>query len=76
MLQVKRAVLACMSKKREVVSLVGWMLASLQVILIGVPGAFTPTCSTKHLPGFLENADEFKSKGVDTIACTRSGGEP
>ena len=44
--------------------------AALQVILIGVPGAFTPTCSTKHLPGFIEKVDEFKSKGVDTIACT------
>ena len=39
------------------------------MVLIGVPGAFTPTCSLKHLPGFLEKADELKSKGVDTIAC-------
>ena len=36
---------------------------------MGVPGAFTPTCSTKHLPGFIEKADEIKSRGVDTIAC-------
>ena len=43
----------------------------LQVILIGVPGAFTPTCSTKHLPGFVDKVDDFKGKGVDTIACTR-----
>ncbi|KAK9839146.1 hypothetical protein WJX74_010476 [Apatococcus lobatus] len=40
-----------------------------KVIIFAVPGAFTPTCSTKHLPGFVEKADEFKSKGVDTIAC-------
>lgn len=40
-----------------------------KVVLLAVPGAFTPTCSLKHLPGFIEKADDFKSKGVDTIAC-------
>jgi len=40
------------------------------VVLFSVPGAFTPTCDVKHLPGFVELADEIKSKGVDTIACT------
>lgn len=39
------------------------------MVLFAVPGAFTPTCSSKHLPGFIEKADEFKAKGVDTIAC-------
>lgn len=43
--------------------------ASMQVVLFAVPGAFTPTCSSKHLPGFIEKAEEFKAKGVDTIAC-------
>lgn len=38
-------------------------------MILAVPGAFTPTCSLKHLPGFVEKADEIKAKGVDTIAC-------
>ena len=40
-----------------------------RVALFALPGAFTPTCSAKHLPGFKEKADELKAKGVDTIAC-------
>ena len=39
------------------------------VVLFALPGAFTPTCSAKHLPGFIQKADEIKAKGVDTIAC-------
>lgn len=39
------------------------------VVLFSVPGAFTPTCDAKHLPGFIEKASQIKSKGVDTIAC-------
>ena len=40
-----------------------------KVVLFSVPGAFTPTCSKEHLPGFIEQADAIKGKGVDTIAC-------
>lgn len=41
-----------------------------RVVLFAVPGAFTPTCSAKHLPGFKERANELSAKGVDTVACT------
>ncbi|XP_009336874.1 peroxiredoxin-2 [Pyrus x bretschneideri] len=45
------------------------LAAGKKVILFGVPGAFTPTCSLKHVPGFIEKADELKSKGVEKILC-------
>jgi len=39
------------------------------VVLFGVPGAFTPTCSAKHLPGYVQNYDALKAKGADVVAC-------
>ncbi|HEX4693498.1 peroxiredoxin [Sphingomonas sp.] len=44
--------------------------AGRKVALVAVPGAFTPTCSARHLPGFLDKADEIKARGVDEIAVT------
>ncbi len=44
--------------------------AGKRVALFAVPGAFTPTCSAQHLPGFIAQADALKAKGVDEIACT------
>jgi peroxiredoxin len=40
-----------------------------KVVLFALPGAFTPTCSNQHLPGYVQQADAIKSKGVDTIVC-------
>ena len=47
----------------------GELLGGKKVVLFAVPGAFTPTCHLKHLPGFIERAAEFKKHGVDTVAC-------
>jgi glutaredoxin/glutathione-dependent peroxiredoxin len=44
--------------------------AGRTVALFSVPGAFTPTCSARHLPGFVEKVDALKAKGVDEVACT------
>ncbi len=45
------------------------LFAGKKVVLVSVPGAFTPTCSASHLPGFVNQADDLLAKGVDSIAC-------
>jgi peroxiredoxin len=45
------------------------IFANRKVVLFSLPGAFTPTCSAKHLPGFVAKADEILAKGVDEIVC-------
>lgn len=46
------------------------MFSGKKVALFAVPGAYTPTCSKQHMPGFVANSTEFKGKGIDAIACT------
>ncbi len=45
------------------------LFSGKKVVVFALPGAFTPTCSAKHLPGFIQHADEITKKGVDAIAC-------
>ena len=59
-----------MGSEGPAVKSTGDIFKGKKVVLFAVPGAFTPTCSNNHLPGFLQNADAFKQKGIDTIAVT------
>ena len=47
----------------------GALFAGKKVVMFAVPGAFTPTCSAKHMPGFVDHADDLAAKGVETVAC-------
>ncbi|MEI6458747.1 MAG: peroxiredoxin [Pseudomonadota bacterium] len=59
-----------MTKDGPVNVSVSALTAGKTVVLFSVPGAFTPTCHAKHLPGFVAHSSALQAKGVDTIACT------
>ncbi|MBB1268834.1 peroxiredoxin [Shewanella sp. SR44-3] len=67
--QLPAATLGQLTKDGMVNHQVNELFAGKKVVLFAVPGAFTPTCSEAHLPGYVVLADEFKAKGVDMIAC-------
>ncbi len=67
--RIPEAVLIVMSNEGPQPLSTGSYFGGRKVVLFSVPGAFTPTCSAKHLPGFTEHADEFFAKGVDAIGC-------
>ena len=67
--RIPEATLTVMSDKGPTPLTTDELFGGKKVVLFSVPGAFTPTCSAKHLPGFVDHADEILAKGVDTIAC-------
>ena len=67
--RIPSAVLSQMSEQSPQPISTTEYFAGRKVVLFSVPGAFTPTCSAYHLPGFVEHADEFSAKDVDAIAC-------
>lgn len=67
--RIPEAKLRTMAAGRDREVSTGDLFRGKRAVLFAVPGAFTPTCSDYHLPGFVEHADELKAKGVDLIAC-------
>jgi len=67
--RIPESSLTTMGEKGPTPLSVAEIFGGKKVVLFSVPGAFTPTCSARHLPGFVENADAIFAKGVDTIAC-------
>ncbi|MCY4058278.1 MAG: peroxiredoxin [Gammaproteobacteria bacterium] len=63
------ATLHVMRDGRPTAVTTGELFGGKKVVLFAVPGAFTPTCSQAHLPGYVANADEIKARGVDSIVC-------
>ena len=67
--RIPEATLMTMGEKGPVPVSTADVFKGKKVVLFGVPGAFTPTCSKMHLPGYVKEADAMKKKGVQTIAC-------
>jgi peroxiredoxin len=67
--RIPDSTLAIMGEKGPLPLTTDEIFGNRKVVLFSVPGAFTPTCSAKHLPGFINHADEIFAAGVDTIAC-------
>lgn len=67
--RIPEAVLTVMSEEGPQPVPTSSYFGGRKVVLFSVPGAFTPTCSAKHLPGFVEHAEAILAKGVDAIAC-------
>ena len=67
--RIPSALLSQMSEEGPQAIMTDNYFAGRKVVLFSVPGAFTPTCSAYHLPGFVEHVDDFYKKGIDAIAC-------
>jgi len=67
--RIPESTLMSMGEKGPVPLATNDIFGDRKVVLFSVPGAFTPTCSARHLPGFVSHADNFFSTGIDTIAC-------
>ena len=68
--KIPSAVLTTMTESGPNPIATGDYFSGRKVVLFSVPGAFTPTCSARHLPGFVDHASDIKSKGIDAIGCT------
>ena len=68
--KIPEAILTVMSEEGPKPLTTSDWFGGRKVVLFSVPGAFTPTCSARHLPGFIENVEAIKGKGVDAIGCT------
>ena len=67
--RIPSAVLSLMSEQGPQPVKTTDYFAKRKIVLFSVPGAFTPTCSAYHLPGFMEHLEDFSKKGIDAIAC-------